>query len=496
MGDLEAVTMTNGSPDADRPDADLVVAALMEAVRIRDERATSASQWRGLLNDLLGGQSTRCRQYVDAIVATFAGLGAAGADAAFIDQLRALEPADDDPPLAMFAATAWRRATGADAVAAPASDAAVEGKADVADSGGAIAAATALAATEPSGAADLIDASGSRSPGDLTPGDGAPVAAVGREPGDLTPRIPGDLSPVVATAGAPDVPPIPSSAPNGPGRRRAQLVAIAIAVLTLAVGGVALANRDSGTPSTTVETTSSSTSSSTSTTRDGGALVAVPNVVGMLPADASEQLDGAGLEATSGGTSCSKLSGIAEGEVNSQQPAWNDEVAEGTAVTLTVQECRVRVPRVVGSTSADALAALAQRGLVLGSTSTRCDSSAAGGVVLSQRPLAGSEADPGDAVSITINDCPTGSSSSTSSSTSTTDQPSTVTVPSVTGLSYDGAANRLADDGLGISISDTFCDTTPGHPADNTVIDQNPNAGTVVELGSTVGVTLQDCPDQ
>ncbi len=92
-------------------------------------------------------------------------------------------------------------------------------------------------------------------------------------------------------------------------------------------------------------------------------LVQVPQLAGMTPQEAQERLGESGLEA--GGIREVYSDAVNAGRIVSSSPSSGEEAAKGSAVALTVSKGpeMVSVPALLGSTEADALAALQALGL-------------------------------------------------------------------------------------------------------------------------------------
>lgn len=458
--------------------------ALRQAVELRGTEDLAAVPWRALLNDLLAAQAARCRAHVDALVVAIEqtaspGRGGRATEADFTAWAAATSI---DPELAGFAANAWIDVLDLRAAAAPTEPAVPL-----------VAAAATILDSDPL----LPDLSP-----DPTPAPEPLAAAVAGDLTDPVPPtvIPGDLS--LRSARADDVAATPS---GGKPRRRVLIGAALGLVAVLGVTMFAFAADDDGVTSTTVSTSTTTTDPTDPTDGPTGANVEVPNLVGLTAAVATERLADLSLEVENRGETCSELSGVAEGEVNSQDPAWKEAVEPSTVVVITTQRCAltVRVPRLVDATVADALVALEGRGLELGTTATRCEAGTADAVVLAQDPRAGADVDPGSRVDVTINDCSTVTTETTDPGpTETTDPgpdptdpttPQNATVPTLVGRTYASADAALADVGLEINVSSSICDTAPGAPANGVVLSQNRSAGSVVPRGTTVSVVLQEC---
>ncbi|MBQ6390531.1 MAG: PASTA domain-containing protein [Eggerthellaceae bacterium] len=184
------------------------------------------------------------------------------------------------------------------------------------------------------------------------------------------------------------------------------------------------------------------------------AQVKVPNVIGKTWNDAKAALESAGLGAAKKGDS--------EGAVESQSIAAGTKVDKGTTVTVTLaspKPTQVTVPDVTGKNWADAKATLESAQL------TAAETGDPDGTVTSQDVAAGTQVDPGTTVTVTLS----------------APKPTQVTVPDVTGKNWADAKAALESAQL------TAAET--GDP-DGTVTSQDVAAGTQVDPGTTVTVTL------
>jgi serine/threonine-protein kinase len=201
------------------------------------------------------------------------------------------------------------------------------------------------------------------------------------------------------------------------------------------------------------------------------AQVTVPSVIGERRADAEDALTGAGL--TVGQVAKDPAAdhpGTDPGTVVDQDPAAGTQVAEGTAVNLTIvaQPEAVGVPTVVGLQASAAQLVLEQAGFVV-QQEPEASSDVEEGLVIRTQPTGGTEAEPGSTVTMFVS---TG--------------PGTVAVPEVRCLAFNSALNRLQQAGLSGVISSDTVDINPSCPLGNKVAAQDPAPGEQVPLGSTV----------
>lgn len=159
------------------------------------------------------------------------------------------------------------------------------------------------------------------------------------------------------------------------------------------------------------------------------------------------------------------------GTVLSQNPAGGTKTKATTKVTLTVSSTQssVVVPSVVGQSPARAGSTLTAANLTVGSQSTTC-SSQPNGVVASQSPAAGASEPPGTSVNLVVS---TGSC---------------VSVPGVVGQTQGAATSAITNAGLvANATTDAGC---PGGAQPGSVDSQSPSAGTQVNNGTTVNISV------
>jgi serine/threonine-protein kinase len=148
----------------------------------------------------------------------------------------------------------------------------------------------------------------------------------------------------------------------------------------------------------------------------GPAPIAIPNVVGLDQIDATQQLVAAGFRVAKTTEPSSTLDA---GRVIRTQPSGGTQAAKDSPVTIVVSSGpnQVPVPDVVGMSQSAAANALSSAGFGV-SVSQAVSTNANIGKVISQNPPAGSKADQGSTVGITVGIAPP--TSSTSGSTTTT----------------------------------------------------------------------------
>jgi beta-lactam-binding protein with PASTA domain len=218
----------------------------------------------------------------------------------------------------------------------------------------------------------------------------------------------------------------------------------------------------------------------------------VPDVTGLPLAQAQTQLTSAGLEVEIKRVASSRAKGIVVG----QEPVAGVTAANGTTVKLSVSSgaIPVEVPRVVGKSQGDAVAALTK--LELRPALHNVPSAQPAGTVVGQKPPAGNEVDQGSTVTVNVS---TGSASSTTTSTGVTTAPTptvttptagSVRVPRIVALAQTPALRRL--NVLGLRPAVVY--VASSEPA-NRVIGQSPGEGTSLRKGSRVRVRVSAGPN-
>ena len=198
----------------------------------------------------------------------------------------------------------------------------------------------------------------------------------------------------------------------------------------------------------------------------------MPDMVGKQYADAKTILeDQYGLTVT---RQFKTTKGPAAGTVLAQSINPNDPVEPGTAVVLTVAEkpAAIPVPSLRCLTVAQAQNILPS-GLTIGAKATAAtpDTACQPNTIVDQSPAAGDSVQPGTLVDVTLNPA----------------APTTVTLDDYTCVTYGKAKSELKQLGLVAAFRGT---TTPlaQCPNENFVAMQDPAPGTVVPVGSTVGL--------
>jgi eukaryotic-like serine/threonine-protein kinase len=272
-----------------------------------------------------------------------------------------------------------------------------------------------------------------------------------------TPLMPGagDATQVISRPQATSILP-PQEEPKGSGRKI--WLGILIGVLTVAIltgGGYLLVN--------------ALTKNNTQASQFG-----MPNVVGMSFQDAKTELEGRGL--TVHDPPNRQVSGQPVGTVLDQSPKARTQVGQGATVVLTVAKAAptVTVPPLQGLTLQEAQNTLQQAHLTQGNLSYGSSDTIPKDHIISSNPAAGATAQRGDAIDLVIS---TGAAQ--------------VAVPDLTSTCYSlgHAENILRKAGLNpVEGQPTFPNPNCTH-ADR-VAAQDPPAGTMVDAGSTVTISL------
>ena len=242
---------------------------------------------------------------------------------------------------------------------------------------------------------------------------------------------------------APVLPPPPVPPPEDERRRRWPL--FTIGVLTLLLAGFLAYLAIAGLTSTETKE--------------------VPRVVGKQLLQARQILERDGFEVEE-----SRVRSEAPfDQVVDQDPNPRVQADEGSTVTLEVSggPGTVRVPTVRGLPQAVAIETLAKRDLKA-TVDSRPSESIEKGIATRTVPAAGEVVDRGERVQLFVSS-----------------GPEQVEVPDVTGLSRDSAENLLTGAGLKVAVQERSSE----EPEDD-VISQNPGAGSQVDRGTTVTITV------
>lgn len=194
-------------------------------------------------------------------------------------------------------------------------------------------------------------------------------------------------------------------------------------------------------------------------------MVTVPGVAGKTEAEATNEIQDAGLEV---GDINRVENDAEEGTVLESDPGGGDEVEKGTAVDLSISlgPGNIQVPPLKGMELGRAKEALKELGFVASVTKRPSDRFEKG-FVISSSPAEGASIEPGSTVSLSVS---TGSA--------------TVPVPDVVGLDRAAAASELRQAGFVVNQ-----DSTDSDEPEDQVLSQDPTAGTEAKDGSVVNIT-------
>jgi serine/threonine-protein kinase len=201
---------------------------------------------------------------------------------------------------------------------------------------------------------------------------------------------------------------------------------------------------------------------------DGPQLQEVPNVVGLGRRAARRTLTEAGFKVRERRVPDDT---VKPDHVVRQTPSGNSTGERGQSVAIEVSSGPAQgvVPDVVGKTEDDARAVLEGAGFSV-TVTPKEDPTAKAGTVLDQNPAKGAAAARGTPVTITV-----------------AAVPSKVEVPGVVGATQNTATATLSGKGLKVVVKDTPVDSPD---TDGLVQTQTPAAGTTVDGGSTVTITV------
>jgi len=242
-------------------------------------------------------------------------------------------------------------------------------------------------------------------------------------------------------------------------------------------------------------------------------MVEVPDLVGKPASEAEADLAVAGLRA--GQVTGVSSSEAPEGTVVTQSPSSAEEVPVASTVDVEISTGPKAdaVPDVTGLTSVDAVEVLAAAGFGSSQTS-KSSADAAAGVVIEQSPVAGVTLQEGATVALTVSSGPASASVPTPPATDTGEQTESPTAPDATpetpdttpeappvekpepdpelsevpdliGMRVLEALNALRKEDLQFSIA-----WGPSDEGILRIIDQDPAAGSKVEPGSVVSITI------
>ena len=202
-------------------------------------------------------------------------------------------------------------------------------------------------------------------------------------------------------------------------------------------------------------------------------LVPIPNVVTLPLTEASSLLAADGFVV--GEITTEERDDLAENTVISSDPAAGTPASQGTVVSLVVAAppSSVQIPgEVIGATEIEARAILqaAPYEFVV-TTDVRSSSTVPAGIVMEVRPGPGELVPKGSEVLIIVSE-----------------GPEPVRVPAVVGRTEAQAVNTLREEGLVPSVS--YIDVAAGSPDDGRVVAQSLPAGSQVDPGTAITITV------
>ncbi len=191
----------------------------------------------------------------------------------------------------------------------------------------------------------------------------------------------------------------------------------------------------------------------------------VPDVAGSARDEAQQALKNADFEVA---IEEQESSFEEQNRVVGQDPSGGSRAEVGSRVTITVGTgpSSVPVPRLYGSTPAQAESVLQGAGLTLGDQSRDYSSDVAEGGIFFQNPSVGANVEPGTAVDVTVSL-----------------GPEQVEVPEVYGLRVAAARTALSNAGLNSTLIQVEGDEAAG-----TALSTDPGVGAMLDPGSTVSL--------
>ncbi|NED98719.1 Stk1 family PASTA domain-containing Ser/Thr kinase [Phytoactinopolyspora halotolerans] len=204
----------------------------------------------------------------------------------------------------------------------------------------------------------------------------------------------------------------------------------------------------------------------------GPPMVTVPSLTGETREVAEEMLTDRGLVPAIDSQETNDADQV--GTVLSQDPPPNEQLEEGSTVTIAVgvEPDMVIVPSVVGRTQEEAEAMIQEEGLNVGNVS-REDSDRPEGEVLETDPEGGASVEPDSTVNLTV-------------STGVQE----IEVPGLVGESRESAEAELDRRGLNVQVI-----TEPADAPEGQVFRQSPEEGSSIDEGGTVIIWVAEQPE-
>lgn len=200
-------------------------------------------------------------------------------------------------------------------------------------------------------------------------------------------------------------------------------------------------------------------------------LVAVPSVVGMSQSEAKAAIEKAGLVYVDAGT---EKSDKKKGTVVEVDPKESKKVEKGSKVRVITSSGKsetVKMPDFADSSLDTVKKFLSKNNITNVTYEEKYSSTIAQGCVISTDPEAGTKLDSDTDVTVYVSKGP---------------ETVYVTVPDVTGWSYNDAKAKL--EGMGLKVSKTT--TTVTSESQNNMVQSQTNSGDSVESGSTITLTV------
>lgn len=208
-----------------------------------------------------------------------------------------------------------------------------------------------------------------------------------------------------------------------------------------------------------------------------GESVTVPGVTGMPLAQAQDAIRAQGLKPETESEEYNET--VPAGSVIRQNPEAGARLNKDGPVRLVVSKGsnKVAVPDLVGQSASYAESKLREAGLNPDRQPDVYSETAPAGSVISQDPVAGSQAQPGASVKYVVS--------------LGAEPPKDVTVPSVVGMTVSAAQTKLEQAGLVLGgVTEQNSDTV----ATGEIISQNPSSGQKMKEGSSVSVIVSKAP--
>ncbi len=200
----------------------------------------------------------------------------------------------------------------------------------------------------------------------------------------------------------------------------------------------------------------------------------VPKLIGSTLEQAQRSGENVGLRVVKGTEEACEDQ--PKGNVCKQDPAPDTKVARDSTVTVTLSTgaAKVPIPNVLNLTYEDAEKALKDKGFQVDRKAQ--ESERAAGTVLEQNPKAGGEADKNSLITLTV-----------------AKEQSKAIVPDLKGKTREDAEKALK--AVNLKLGSVTEVDSPG-AAPKTVIDHQPQAGSQLEVGKTVNITIAKAAQQ